>query len=210
MSDHLAEDPEQRRLKGAQWLHQTISNTLRENLKAEAAISKQIVLDVIIHWERDMDRISAAQHGEGSATKHIAHQAFWIRKLKPISRAYRTEDLNAARRAKQAIHFSQEIVDANERVAIALACKLLIVYVEDAIFFDVTVGSNVKAAPLPSAAERTKQFLREYFSQRIGGADGAIIDNLLYNMRYRTFGPHHMTQILDQAVFATIHFSGSS
>lgn len=186
-------------------MHRAIVKVLKD-LRVEANISKQILLDVIIHWGRDMKRIESAQSGDGSATKHIAHQAFWIRKLKPISNAYPQDEMDSARLKRTTVRPTKEIVDINERVAIALACKALLLYVEKGIFFDVNLATDKALDPPPGAdVSRMRAFLKAYFREKISQADGTIYDNLLYSMRYRTFGPHHMTQILDQAVFGSIY-----
>ncbi|HLO77922.1 MAG TPA: hypothetical protein VK196_15820 [Magnetospirillum sp.] len=178
----------------------------------------RILFDVIKRWDKDIRRVSEVQDGNVSAVKYIAYQTFWLRKLKPVTSAFRVADIAAAEEKSKLSEESamrwlanQEVIDINEQLAVAVAVKHLLWYAKSGDFpapyaagqFD---ANTQVGAPVPfdvDALRRYLQYFLKYSATKPTGAQRKTTrDNLVYNLRYRTFGPHHLTHVFEQALMA--------
>ena len=203
MSSEADENLEEhaRRWRLAEHLNAKIKECLTQ-LRFEAKISMFRLMDVVHRWERDITRLQREQKNGVHPIKHIAYQAFWIRKLKPVSDAYRTADLDAAAEAGEQISPTREVVDINERLAILVAILYLQRFAERGLYPSPDANAE-------GATRVDPQLLQAYLTQYMRfpeGPDrkGTTYENLIYNQRYRTFGPHHLTHIFDQVVFGAL------
>lgn len=184
------------RLKTAQLLAKLIEQCLTENPHpVQAEVSIHCLINVISRWEREVSRLIEHQKLGVHPAKMIAYQAFWIRKLKPISNAYDLRDIQAASKLGKEVGIEKEILDINERVSIKVAVKYLIRYVEKGLI-PAPLQPNSIAKPAKATPGQINAYLEKYLYQ-----DSRVFEDLVYNQRYRTFGPHHFTHILDQALF---------
>lgn len=176
-------------------------------LQVHASVSMMRLFDVAQRWEHDAKRLGEKHKNGFSPIKYISYQAFWIRKLKPISNAYLIKHLEAE---GDSISPEMEIHDINERIAIRIAGRNLLEFAERG-FYPTEHGDGTGHTTAVDA-KILREYLRAYMnfpSQRDAGpqheADkGSTYENLIYNQRYRTFGPHHLVHILDQAVFGAL------
>jgi hypothetical protein len=200
--DDFDED-DRRRWDCAEDLNEVIKASLK-TLGVHANISMFRLFDVVQRWERDAKRLGS-EHADGfHPVKYIAYQAFWIRKLKPVSNAYRIKDLEMGRPSP-----TREIVDINERLAIRVAVWNLLTFAETGLYPTErgdanAVKTKVKPAVLRDYIKSYLQFPDATVKGQPGKAKGTTYQNLVYNQRYRTFGPHHLVHILDQALFGAL------
>ena len=173
-------------------LRSKLLDVLNHEMRAEGQVSLKICLDIIHHY--DMDIIRHLGHQETiNAAKTISYMSFWIRKLKPISGAYRYRDIDSAP-DKRTIE-PNELHDVNERAAISIALELL--------------QSLALNGHLPKSkhtddevARRVTNYFTRYLHESPDSSPGAKnnSEQLIYDMRYRTYGPHHLTNILNHAI----------
>ena len=136
-----------------------------------------------------MDRLYATHHERVHATKACSYLSFWVRKLKPISDAYPATALPVE---GEEIPFEAEVLDINEQVAIHLAIKLARICVSDG---HVKFSDTLSRSEVLKVFDRTaKEYLVSSFED--GMSMGIRFENLVYDMRFRTFGPHHLTHML--------------
>jgi hypothetical protein len=178
-------------LKLAEELYDTLEKILADDLKAEAEISFRICEEIIVHHLRDMDRLYAIHHALVHPTKHCSYLAFWVRKLKPIYKAVKI-DLVATATNRAEVEIEHEITNVNEIVAIHCALRNLRTYIADDL-----AGLD----PTKSPAEYLgilEDVLIDFFNEPNGAFDpaGTRGKALVYDMRFRTFGPHHLTHTL--------------
>jgi hypothetical protein len=168
-------------------LFNSIKDVLIE-LDVRAAVSFPVCEEIIIHHGRDIDRLYATHHQYVHPTKHCSYLAFWIRKLKPISDAY---PLSAI---EDPIPFSESITDINEKVALFIGLRSLCKYVRDG---DITLPKMLSEEKRISIFTKlTEEYLDS--SAEDGMSMGNRFVMLTYDMRFRTFGPHHLTHVFTQ------------
>jgi hypothetical protein len=187
---------------------------ISKKFEADADVSIPVMFDVIYRWERDTKRIEQMHDRGVHPVKFIAYQAFWIRKLKPISGAYKRKHLDSAlemgkEEARQFL-LTKEIKDINERVAIQVAAKQLLTYARENVFPAPYQGNVVGVNSLDPT--HLREYIADYMNfpssgDRYAGGpsdrktDEANYRNLIYNQRYRTFGPHHLTHVFETILF---------
>ncbi len=188
-----------------------------DKMRVDGLISRQVTHDVTLRWARDVNRLNDGQGPNGlSPLKYIAYQAFWVRKLKPVAHAWPREEVRAAEQEERKLSQGLEVVTVNEQVAIRLIIRLALKYAEENQYPSPDYNGYTIARPIPPG--HLREYFRAYLQHPVkdsmpaspeGEAErhGTTLDNLIYNMRYRTFGPHHMTHILEQAIFAAHYFS---
>lgn len=183
----------------AEWLHGFICKYLR-HLAVEAEISKAQLYDVAWRWKIDMNRISKSAKSGVRPAKHSAYLAFWIRKLKPISRAYYLHDIKSAMTANNSIDPTKEIIDINERAAIRMAFAYLAGFGKAGkiIIHDT---SDDKFLALKYEDLKYRESVDAYLKKKLGLNGMTVSEKLIDDMRYRSFGPHHLVHIFDQFVF---------
>ncbi len=173
--------------------HRLIERYLHE-INVEAHISKKTIVELAYFFYRDIYRIKVQQNDHVTAAKFAGYLGFWIRKLKPISEAFNIgankEDPNL------------EIIEINELAALQIAINVLI---QD--------GKGGAESELHDPVRRNcqdntcdgKVCLTEYIRLYFGLPTN--VDYILYSMRHRTFGPHHLVNSLEHLVFGACKFA---
>ena len=143
-------------------------------------ISKSRLLEVIIHFRKDLVKLEYHQNRKIALNKHVAGLTFWIRRLKPIQKAHMIGD-------------ARDIRDINEQIAIWLMHELLVICADSSY-----VIKSVNEVPLSSSArsKNIEEFLARYWFLD----DYFNYTSLVYNLRYRNISPHHMALLLDAIV----------
>ncbi|MCW2244926.1 hypothetical protein M2352_000517 [Azospirillum fermentarium] len=194
--------------------------------------SMRILGDVVQQWDLELRQLAVWQKNGIRPTKSMASLSFWIKKLKPV-RAFtvlRTQggsSLGAShcpicgntadnvslssevREERERIareHFENEIADINERLALILAIQQLVDYLTGNEYLRHRIIINEDTNHFNKGD--ISNFLERYFKQKLGNGESTIYDNLLFNMRYRSFSTHHLVHILDQLLFALTHTNG--
>jgi hypothetical protein len=98
-----------------------------------------------------------------------------------------------------------EVTDINERVAIMLAFKQLLEYIQAGTIVTPSGGVFTPATPLMVGFENAKAIISGYISSSHSNEKETNFENLVYNLRYRTFGPHHLVHIIDYIVFSLVN-----
>ncbi|MBF0305000.1 MAG: hypothetical protein HQL41_05055 [Alphaproteobacteria bacterium] len=157
-----------------QALHNLLFEVCREN-HVQIEISQPKLVDAVVHYCRDMQKLDDHQGPHISANKRIAGLVFWVRRIKPISFACK-------------VNSEEEIQDINEQAAVWLAHRLLLIYCESKRACRIIQDCNVTK----KRAEFDK-YLRAHWR-----LDNWInYSSLVYSLRYRNFSPHHLTILFD-------------
>lgn|GEM_PF-2518521 len=165
--------------------------SLLEKAEIDAHVSYKIVEEVTIHFWRDIERLYATHHEQIHATKACSYLAFWVRKLKPISDAL---PIPIAERIDGSENFPHhaEINDVNEQISVHLAVQLARNCIRDSRIV-VSDKLSIKEA-LKVFDNVTADYLTSEFED--GMSMGMRFESIVYDMRFRTFGPHHLTHML--------------
>ena len=184
----------------AEWLNQLVRRYLRQQRPIKAEVSIALLYDVATYWKSDTRRIQAFETNGMRPTEHAAYLAFWIRKLKPISQAFYLCDVDTSQTAGTPIDPTKEIIDINERAAIRLAfahfagcCK------HGKIITHSPVTGEFLALKYEDSAFGSS--VQKYLGQKLDMNGKTVMDKLIHDMRYRSFGPHHLVHIFDQFIF---------
>lgn len=162
-----------------------------KKMSVDAHVSYRVVEEVLIHFWRDMERLYAIHHEQVHVTKACSYSAFWVRKLKPISDAYPNAALSSLSPG-QIPPLNAEITDINEQVAIHLSIRLLRNCIRDNRVIEVAGKSNTQILSIFDFV------VEDYLASEIevDMSMGLRFDSVVYDMRFRTYGPHHLTQFL--------------
>jgi hypothetical protein len=148
---------------------------------------------------RDMDRLYAVHQKLVHSSKHIAYMAFWIRKLKPVDTSYPIAELDRAGHSNTDIDESLEIRDINERISLYYMFDLMKAYVFD---------GHIEA-PQGMSKSSFLQNIELAFANFLKGRIGPVLDDrfeaVVYDMRYRTFGPHHVVHLVNHILTEASH-----
>lgn len=170
-------------------LYAAIQDVLGE-LEVHAIVSYRCCEEAIIHHGRDIDRLYVTHHKYVHPTKHCSYLSFWIRKLKPVSKAYPTRIIKEFK--EEDLPIFEEITNINEEVALHLAFRSLYRYIEE----------NQIKFPSTDVGVRALSVYNDVLSEYLLSPDenemsvGNRFSMLVYDMRFRTFGPHHLTHVL--------------
>ncbi len=117
--------------------------------------------------------------------------AFWIRKLKPVAKAYPLKIVGGLA-AGASPPLENEDTEVNEKLSILVALRNLHAYIADDL---VGLPHKKSTAEYLALYERVNV---EFFNETGAEFDylGSRVKSLVYDMRFRTFGPHHLTHIL--------------
>ncbi|WP_339163598.1 hypothetical protein [Methylobacterium bullatum] len=184
-------------------LHEKLSDILDNDLNYDGHVSISICNQIIIHHFRDMDRLYAVHQKLVQPSKHIAYLAFWIRKLKPVSQAYKKASVTKYGSKERLIaEFPQEEVeDVNEKCSLYYAVALLNTFLQSG---NIKVPSGMTKVAYTT---RLANIMGDYF--RGDDSSGMNLGNryeaVLYDMRYRTFGPHHFVHIINHLLAEAAH-----
>ncbi|WP_448202631.1 hypothetical protein [Azospirillum sp. sgz302134] len=163
----------------------------------EATLSRASFFDVADRYLVDAERFSAEEPDGVRPSKHVGYIAFWIRKLKPLSNAVVDTESE-----KDAAHSGlKEIVDINEQMAIWMAFEQLrdFAQAQEIEVHDGASGTDYKLI----YTERLFRICVDRFCEQKVDVNGSnMFDRLVRDLRYRTFGPHHLVHIFDQFVFS--------
>jgi hypothetical protein len=177
---------------------------LREDLQCMGTVSLACCYDVIEHHNRDIERLYAVHQKLVHPSKHIAYAAFWIRKLKPVDSTYPIAEIERAIRTKTPINQSLEVRDINERICLYYTFSLLNEYVND---------NHIE---LPSGVSKEDFLVNigRVFRKFVSGGDigPGLTDRyeaIVYDMRYRTFGPHHVVHLVSYLLTEASHYGNS-
>lgn len=170
-----------------------------ERFDADPHISQNICIECSVHISKNISRLYETHQATGNILdakvdplKIIANISFWIRKLKPLSRCYR-----GGGGADAGI----EIPDINEKISLYLAEVLTV---------------NCAYIGLLDDMKRNKDISSRLFSQNIADMfrnfddtisspdepNNTIRQRMIYDMRFRTYGPHHLSHVLTQVVMS--------
>jgi hypothetical protein len=172
---------------------ETLLLEVSAKLSVACDVSKKTVFGVSRYFLRDINRIRDRQDGSISSIKFAGYWGFWIRKLKPLSKAYRFDaDKNDP---------NNKIIEINELVALEISVAFLLrigVFAEIGVVIDLMRGNCARrldnqcdgAACVMQSAIDFKKF-----------NNALNLRYIVYSMRHRTFGPHHLVTNLDHIVF---------
>lgn len=149
----------------------------------QTEVDKNICDEILEHWDRDINRIHIRhEHSDGiSIFKVAGYLAFWIRKLKPFTFYSSFED-----------NISNQYL--NELVSIY--CLARLIHVELELRLDAETDTQIIKDIKKSQKKLIKIINHELdlyssSSSRLG----SNMYSWIYDMRFRTFGPHHMSHI---------------
>lgn len=164
---------------------------LLQKLNVSAHVSYAITEEIAIHFWRDLERLYAIHHEQINVTKACSYIAFWVRKLKPVSDAYPLEAYQGLKTGEQP-NGEYEITDVNEQIALHLSLSLLRKCLEDN---RVTGEADIDQAKMLAAFDKVSE---DYLTSVVedGMSMGLRFDSMIYDMRFRTYGPHHLTHFL--------------
>ncbi len=198
-------------------MHETLLQVVAEHCDCVASVSLECCKEIVVHYERDISRLQLIHSDGVHPAKCVGYLVFWVRKLKPISMAY---SLSAIQRAKPDEELNESLL-INEEAAIFLALHLTLSYAEDGILsYDEKTSVYIGGEKTDAERERLKAFvgclqqlILGYLNNKIdaGHERGNIFTSLVYDMRYRTFGPHHVVHFINHLVYAArSKFGGST
>lgn len=202
-------------------MHPTTGETrfalkLRDNLRvflerhfdAQADVSELLCIEASIHFHKDIQKILQTHQSDGQLVldgqvdplKIISYMVFWIRKVKPISNCYHKADIEKAPRPTDL-----EIADINERVSISLGQYLTLKLCLAGRLEKMKINKNISK---DIVYERLQKIFANYKDLIVCEDDedcnlvnkNSVYERMVYDMRFRTFGPHHFTLLLTQAV----------
>lgn len=162
-----------------------------KTMKVSAHVSYSTTEEVVVHFWRDIERLYAIHHEQVNATKSCSYISFWVRKLKPISDAYPTTAISNLSDEGVPPHFA-EITDINEQVAVFLALRVLRNAIEE--YGAISVVDMACGAILDIFDRVTDAYLTSEVEDNL--SMGLRFEMIVYDMRFRTYGPHHLTHIL--------------
>jgi hypothetical protein len=171
-------------------------------LKYYGEIDVEICQDIADHWERDVKKLESSQQSGIAIEKLIGYYAFWVRKLQPVTKAHPFIDNN-----KGGITIIEEKSNThiNELVAIYLIKILAVRYFNDKISEQKSLKTK-EAASNVADYEQYISGVEKHFSDLFSSINSpelyrSFLNVCLYDMRYRTFGPHHFTHAVRFLMF---------
>lgn len=157
-------------------------------------VSKKIVFNVARYFLRDINRIRDRQDGSISSIKFAGYWGFWIRKLKPVSNAYRF--------GTNKLDHNSEVIEINELVALEISVAFILrigTFAEHKVIVDPMRGAcKQRHEQVCDGASCVKQMVIDFMNF----SNALNLRYIIYSMRHRTFGPHHFVTNLDHIVFA--------
>ncbi|HYD32760.1 MAG TPA: hypothetical protein VEB64_18105 [Azospirillaceae bacterium] len=176
-----------------------------KQMNVRADLSKALFFDLADRWCHDIGKISARDTDGVRPSKHAAFLAFWMRKIKPISRAYRFSDILKSEATGKPIPYWSEVVTINEQVAIRLAFQWLAQFAKQGKLL-VHDSDSGKESPVVYDEDRFKRRVAQFCGRKVSLDGRTVLEILVDDMRYRTFGPHHLAQLFDQFVFSLAYY----
>lgn len=143
---------------------------------------------------RDIYRLSNEQTDSIAITKYAGYWAFWVRKLKPIRWAF---DRDHAEYGSQ--QENSELSNINELIALEIAITLLPSERVENVGPPLADPNRSHCQKSCNGVDCFNLYAKDFFSVH----DRYNENYIIYSMRHRTFGPHHMTMLLDSIVFGS-------
>lgn len=180
----------------------SIINRALVELKYHGDIDIEICQDIDDHWERDIKKLESAQQSGIAIEKLIGYYAFWVRKLQPVTKAHPfVENKNGG----IIVIEEKNNTHINELVAIYLIKILAIKYFNDKI----SEKKVLKTKNFASDVKEYEQYIEgveKHFDDLFSSINSpelyrSFLNVCLYDMRYRTFGPHHFTHAVRFLMF---------
>lgn len=176
----------------ASYLKHTILRCISE-LNYYGKIDLTICDDVYTHWKRDIEKLlSFHGHDHGVALeKVIGYLSFWIRKLKPISNPIPI-NLDEEGEVVFLKGYSQSLI--NELVSIYIVKIFILDYCNEKVQESVSQEEKDHYSSVKSNVEINF----DLFFSTLGSSEfrKSFLSSCLYDMRYRTFGPHHVVHVV--------------
>jgi hypothetical protein len=173
---------------------------LKQDMKCIGEVSLACCQDVVVHLQRDIDRLYAVHQKLVHPSKHIAYAAFWIRKVKPVSSAYPITEFDRAKRRNSPLDEGKEVSDVNERICLFYTLKLLNAYIKDG-HIETPKGSKTSAF----LQRLHRVFVQFVTDSQPGPALNDRFEAIIYDMRFRTFGPHHVVHLVNYFLSEASH-----
>lgn len=176
-------------------LFQIIKKILLNHLNERALhdrlyISDAILYETVLFWLRDLYKLDYQQRGNVSLSKYAGYLGFWVRKLKPVSNAFPSENTEP----------KAEITNINEIIALDISISVIIHELrqddKSRSFLDTL---SIRCEKCPGQSNCFSRYVKHYFSYN----GRAKQHYLTYSMRSRTFGPHHFVNELDHLIYAS-------
>jgi hypothetical protein len=202
----------QQLIKYAVRLRYTLQDILSEDLKCMGTVSLACCYDVVEHHDRDMERLYKVHQRTRLVhqSKHIAYAAFWIRKLKPVDSSFPITEVEDAIKSKRPIDETKEVRDVNERICLWCMYRLLRAAIIDGKveppkgmtveqFLPQLDSVFLKFREEPASGPASEEPVSGPASQQ-PAAWPVLKDRFdahVYDMRYRTFGPHHLVHLVN-------------
>jgi hypothetical protein len=169
-------------------------------LRVDCTVSDNAIIDLARFFLRDIQRIKEQQKDKVSSIKFAGYWGFWIRKLKPLSRAFKAGD--------DITDPKNEIITINEVVALEVSLSFLLrisQFAQHDIVIDVVRGAcSKKNARTCNGSDCLRQATRDFMIFK----NALNLKYLIHSMRHRTFGPHHFVTNLDHLVFSACRCAG--
>lgn len=160
-----------------------------------ARLSNALFYDLAFHLREDLDRQERLAENGIRPAKHAAYLAFWLRKVKPVSNAFY---VSTTQEYEGLPPVYEEIVDINEKLAIRLAFTYLESFNEMERLEIHVDGRDRKIKYNKTIFQKE---IKDFCHQKLGNDGKDVLETLITDMRYRTFGPHHLEHLFDQFVF---------
>src|SRR5688572_18398137 len=172
---------------------ETLVSEVAAKLGVTCDVSKKTVFSVARYFLRDINRIRDRQDDSISSIKFAGYWGFWIRKLKPLSNAFRFgSDKN---------DHNNEVIEINELVALEISVAFILrigTFAEQKVVIDLMRGNcKQRQSNACDGTECVRQSAIEFMKFR----NALNLRCIIYSMRHRTFGPHHFVTNLDHIVF---------
>lgn len=169
---------------------------LRDVMGVNAKLSNALFYDLALHLQEDIKRQEPVAENNGTRpAKFAAYLAFWLRKVKPVSNAFY---VSTAQKYGGRPPVYEEIVDINEKLAIRLAFTYLRAFNE---MGDLKIHVDGRDRKIRYDKAIFRKEVRDFCHQKLGNDGKDVLETLITDMRYRTFGPHHLEHLFDQFVF---------
>jgi hypothetical protein len=177
-------------VEAAHDLRFTLEQILQEDLRCFGFVSFASCFETIVHLQRDIDRLYALHQKLVDPAKHVAYAAFWIRKIKPVSNAFPLLSIAEAKKNGGVVDEGLELTNVNEQIALFYIWRLIEAYLSDGQI--APPHGLSKSQYIKNIATVFERFIADEAERPILNVR---FDTILYDMRYRTFGPHHLVHI---------------
>ena len=166
-------------------IHEIIWSSLVE-LGYIANIDRSICQEIDTHWRRDIKRLTTIHNHEKKGLgveKGIGYLAFWIRKLQPLSQAHPYSVSATGEIVPDHTNTNNQI---NEIVSIYSIKQVLTYYLSKK-----EGDSSALKKKIADIGDTFTKLFAPVPSENL--PHSKFLSVCLYDMRFRTFGPHHLT-----------------